>query len=161
MKALLTALAILAAVLLDAALSRISPLAGRVFDPFLLITVYCGLQGGEVHGMLAGAAAGWVQDVNFGGTVVGLSGLTKVVVGFGVGVAGARFLLSGPLGRASVVFAACLVDSLLLQGVASAFEVRTYELPLAALLGRSAVNAVVGAAIFEALDRRLPRRVRL
>ena len=57
----------------------------RVFDPFLLVVVYCGLTGGEVHGMLAGAAAGWVQDVHFGGRILGLSGLSKLLVGFGVG----------------------------------------------------------------------------
>jgi len=160
MRALLTGLAILAALLLDSALSHVSPVAARVFDPFLLVTVYCGLQGGETHGMLAGAAAGWVQDVHFGGMVVGLSGLTKVLVGFAVGVAGSRFLLSGPLARACVLFAAALVDSLLVEGLASAFDIRAYELPLGALVGRGALNAVVGAMTFEALDRRLGRSIR-
>lgn len=161
MSALLTGLALLAALLVNSALSHVSPPASRIFDPFLLVTVYCGLQGGETHGMLAGAAAGWVQEAHFGGTVVGLSGLSKVLVGFCVGAAGARFLLSGPLARTCVLFGAGVVDSLLVQGLASAFEIRAYELPAGLLFGRAAVNALVGAAVFALLDRRLARGARL
>jgi rod shape-determining protein MreD len=160
MRALLTGLAILAALLLSSALSHLSPYAARIFDPFLLVTVYCGLHGGEAHGMLAGAAAGWVQDAHFGGTVVGISGLSKLLVGFGVGAAGARFLLSGPVGRASVLLTAGLADAVCVEVLASAFEIRAYELRIPALLGRAAVNALVGAVFFEALDRRLAARAR-
>ena len=101
MKVFWTALAILAALLLQTALSQLLPAQARVFDPFLLVVVYCGLTGGETHGMLAGAAAGWVQDVHFGGRVLGLAGLTKVLVGFGVGLSGTRFHLDGA--RAAVL----------------------------------------------------------
>jgi rod shape-determining protein MreD len=160
MSAVMTGLAILGALLLNSALSHVSPPASRIFDPFLLVTVYCGLHGGETHGMLAGAAAGWVQDAHFGGTVVGLSGLSKLLVGFGVGVAGARFLLSGPMARASMLLAAGVLDSLLVEALASAFEIRAYELRLPALFGRAAVNALVGALLFEGLDRRLAARAR-
>ena len=80
------------------------------------MVVYCGLTGGETHGMLAGAAAGWVQDVHFGGPVVGLSGLTKVLVGFG----GRRWrprasCSAGPAPRVLVLFAAALADALLFE----------------------------------------------
>ena len=63
--------------------------------------------------MLAGAAAGWVQDVQFGGRVVGLSGLTKVLVGFGVGVGATRFHLAEPAARVLVLFVATVVDAVL------------------------------------------------
>ena len=53
------------------------PAEARFLDPFLLVVVYCALVGGETHGMLAGAAAGWVQDVHFGGSVLGLSALAE------------------------------------------------------------------------------------
>jgi rod shape-determining protein MreD len=155
MNALLTGLAIVAALLLNTAISHVSPQASRIFDPFLLVTVYCGLHWGETHGMLAGAVAGWVQDAHFGGTVVGLSGLSKVIVGFGVGAAGARFLLSGPLARACVLFAAGLLDALFVQALAAAFEIRAYAVTPATLLLRAAVNALVGAVVFEGLDRRI------
>ena len=62
-RAFWTGLAIAGAVLVETALGYLVPAPGRYLDPFLLVVVYCALAGGETHGMLAGAAAGWVQDV--------------------------------------------------------------------------------------------------
>lgn len=160
MKGLWTAIALLAALLVQSALSQVAPDQARILDPFLLVVVYCGLIGGESHGMLAGLAAGWVQDVHFGGPVAGLSGLTKVVVGFGVGAAGSRFLLTGPGARALVLFVATLVDALLFEQLASAFEVAAQPLSIAGLLSRSVLNALVGLPLFELLDRRVLREAR-
>jgi cell shape-determining protein MreD len=160
-KAFWTAAAIVAALLLQSGLSQIAPGQARILDPFLLVLVYCALTGGEVHGMLTGTAAGWVQEIHFGGGIKGLSGLTKVVVGFGVGVAGGRFLLARPGPRLLVIFVATLFDALLLEGLASTFEVRAQGLSASGLLTRGAVNAVVGATLFEVVDRvaaRLRRR---
>src|SRR5258708_27965934 len=100
MRVFWTTLAILGALLVQSALTQLVPGQARVFDPFLLVVVYCALTEGETHGMLAGMAAGWVEDVHFGGTVLGFSALTKILVGFGVGMAGARLLLIGPAARA-------------------------------------------------------------
>jgi len=154
-KAVWTGLAIVIALLLHTALSQIAPHQARVLDPFLLILVYCGLTGGETHGMLAGVAAGWVQDVHFGGTVVGFSGLAKLLVGFGVGVAAARFLLAGPVPRLLVLVVATLVDALLISRLAAVFDVATEELAPRALLARAVANALVGLLLFEFVDRRL------
>ena len=63
-RALWTALALAGAVLVETALAHLVSSPGRFLDPFLLVVVYCALSGGETHGMLAGAAAGWVQDVH-------------------------------------------------------------------------------------------------
>jgi rod shape-determining protein MreD len=156
-KALLTAGAIVAALLLQSALAQLAPVQARLFDPFLLVVVYCALSGGEVHGMLAGLAAGWVQDVHFGPTVVGLSALTKILVGFAVGVAGTRFLLVGTGPRILVIFAATVADALLLERLASVFDIPAYEMSLEGLLARATLDSLVGAAVFEVLSRRSVR----
>jgi len=155
-----TAVALLTALLVQSALSQLLPDQARILDPFLIVVVYCSLIGGESHGMLAGFAAGWIQDVHFGGPVAGLSGLTKVVVGFGVGAAGSRFLLTGPGGRALVLFVATLADTLLFERLATAFEVAVQALSIPGLLGRCALNALVGLPLVELLDRRLSREAR-
>ena len=160
MRAVWTAAALLAALLAQSALSRVAPDQARILDPFLLVVVYCGLAAGETHGMLAGLAAGWVQDVQFGGPVVGLSGLTKVVVGFGVGAASSRFLLSGPAARVLVLFAAALTDALLFERLAAAFEIAVHPLSPLAMLARATLNALLGGPLFELLDRRLIRVAR-
>lgn len=154
MKAFWTAMALLSALLVQSALSQLFPAQARIFDPFLLVLVYCGLTGGETHGMLAGLAAGWVQDVQFGSPVAGLSGLTKVIVGFGVGLAGARFLLVGPGSRILVLFVATLVDALIFERLAAVFEIRVYELSFAGLVSRATINAMVGGPLYEIVDRR-------
>ena len=107
--------------LVETALGYLFPGPGRLLDPFLLIVVYCALSGGETHGMLAGVGAGWVQDALFGGRVLGLSALSKLLVGFAVGLAGGRFLISGTAARALAVFVATLADGLLVPWLASVF----------------------------------------
>jgi rod shape-determining protein MreD len=149
-----TAVALLAALLLQTALTQIAPGHARILDPFLIVLVYCGLTGGEMYGMLAGAAAGWIQDIHFGGSVLGLSGLTKILVGFAVGFASTRFHLveAGP--RAVVLFVATAADALIYTQLASVFDVASYEITPAGILGRALVNAVVGVAAYEILERR-------
>ena len=155
MKAFWTALALLAALLVQSALSRIVPGALRYFDPFLLLLVYCGLIGGSSRGMLTGAAAGWIQDVHFGGRVLGLFGLTKLIIGFLVGASSTRFHLAEPTSRALVLFLATLADALILRGLALMFDVDAYMLSPVGLLVRGAVNALAGVLLFEAVERRL------
>jgi rod shape-determining protein MreD len=160
MRVFWTLLAVVGALLVQSALTRLLPGQARVFDPFLLVYVYYALTEGETHGMLAGMAAGWVQDVHFAGPVLGFSALTKIMVGFGVGVAAARFLLIGPGARALVLLLTTVADALIFQWLATVFDVRTLDLTPLDLATRATVNAAVGAALFELLDRRLPREGR-
>jgi rod shape-determining protein MreD len=157
LRAVWTAAAILAALLLQTALGIVMPTSGRVLDPFLLVVVYCGLAGGETHGMLAGVAAGWVQDIHFGGSVAGLSALSKLVVGYAVGLAGNRFMIVGTGPRLLVLIAATVADAVLFDRLALVFEVGAAALSVADLLTRAAVNALVGAAVFGVVDFRLRR----
>lgn len=157
MKAFGVALALLAALLLQTAISRVMPGYARVFDPFLLVMVYYGLSGGETQGMLVGALGGWVQDIQFGGSVLGLTGLTRLLIGFAVGTAGTRFHLSEPGPRALVLFLAALADGLLFGALASAFDVSVTRSSPLALLARAAINALIGVLAFQMVDRQLRR----
>lgn len=156
-RAFWTTLAIGGAVLVETALGHLWPGLARSFDPFLLVVVYCALVGGESHGMLAGACAGWVQDALFGGPVLGLGGLSKLLVGFAVGLAGSRFLIASPLARGLALLLATLADSLLLPWLGSVFDLPTAPLGLLALLLRAAVNAALGSLLFAVVERRLQR----
>jgi rod shape-determining protein MreD len=153
-----TGLAIAGAVLVETALAYLVASPGRYLDPFLLVVVYCALAGGETHGMLAGAAAGWVQDALFGGQVLGISGLSKLLVAFGVGLAAGRFLISSAAARALVVLLATVADALLVQWLASVFSVPAAGLAPLALLSRATVNALVGGLLFALVDWRLASR---
>ena len=154
-RAFWTALAIVGAVLVETALGYLVPQPGRLFDPFLLVVVYCALAGGETHGMLTGVAAGWVQDALFGGRVLGLAGLSKLALGFAVGLAGGRFLITSAPARALAVLVASLADGLLVPWLASVFGLELAPLAPLALVGRAAVNASVGGVLFALVERRL------
>jgi len=157
MKAFSTGLALLAALLLQTALTQLLPAHAQIFDPFLLVMVYCGLSGGETHGMLAGAVGGWMQDVLFAGRILGLSGLTKLLVGFAVGLAGSRFHLTEPAPRALVLLLAALADAALMASLAAAFDVAVTPLTGPRLLARAVVNAAVGVACFGVFERQVAR----
>jgi len=152
-----TGTAVFAAVLIETALGYLVPGPGRLFDPFLLVVVACALFGGETHGMLAGVAAGWVQDILFGGRVLGLSALSKLIVGYAVGLAGGRFLISSSGARALTLFVASLADGLLVPWLASIFSLELASLGMLALLLRAAVHALVGALLLALVERRIER----
>ncbi len=153
-----TGLAIAGAILVETALAYLVASPGRYLDPFLLVVVYCALAGGETNGMLAGAAAGCVQDALFGGRVLGISGLSKLVVAFGVGLAAGRFLIAGAAARTLVVLLATVADALLVQWLASVFSIQATGLTPLALLSRATLNALVGGLLFALVDRRLASR---
>jgi rod shape-determining protein MreD len=157
MRYLWTALALLVALFVQSALGVVAPGEARIIDPFLIVVVYCALSGGEAHGMLAGAAAGWVQDIHFGGPIVGLSALSKLLVGFGVGVAGSRFMIVGTAPRSLTLLVAVLADALVFRQIAMVFEISTGSLSPFGLLARSTVTALLGTLAFEAMELRRRR----
>jgi rod shape-determining protein MreD len=148
-----TVVGLVAALAVQSVLTLLLRRHAQMFDPFLLVVVYCALTAGETHGMLVGAAAGWMQDVHFGGRVLGLSGLTKLLVGFGVGVASARFHLAEPSARVLVLFAATVLDALVFGRLATGFSVPAYDLSALGLISRACVNAAVGLGAYELVDR--------
>jgi len=156
-RAIWTALALAGAVLVETGLSHLVSSPGRYLDPFLLVVVYCALVFGETHGMLAGAAAGWVQDAVFGGRVLGLSALAKLLVGFAVGLAAGRFLIATTAARALVVLLAAVADALVVQWLAAVFAVEALGLPALALATRATLSALAGGLLFALVDRRLSR----
>ena len=156
-RVLWTGFAIVGAVLVETALGYLAPAAGRLLDPFLLVVAYCALSGGEAHGMLAGAAAGWVQDALFGGRVLGIAALSKLLLGFVLGLAGGRFLISSVAARALTVFLAALADGLFVPWLASVFALEVLPQGPLVLLGRAALNALVAGALYAVVERRRQR----
>src|SRR4029077_9257898 len=67
-------------------------------DLVLVVVVYNALSSGRVGGMLAGSFAGLVQDSLSGG-VIGMSGLSKTIVGFVAGIIGTQFIVTHSASR--------------------------------------------------------------
>jgi rod shape-determining protein MreD len=141
------------AVVVQSVLGFLLPSGRLLFDPLLLVALYCGLAWGETPGMLAGAAAGWVQDVAFGGRVLGLTALAHLLTGFVVGAAASRLLLTRPEARLLAVFSATLVDVWILEWLAAAFGVGLQPLSAWGLLQLCLANAVIGTAVYTGVER--------
>jgi len=146
---------IVLALILQAGLSRFLPDQAPLLDPFLLITIFVSLTRGENNGMLVGVAGAWAEEIQFGGQVLGLLGLTRVVLAFFIGQAGRRFLISQVPAQFALIFATTIVDAWLVGRLADLFEVPLTAVSLPTLAMRATVNAVLGAAAFRLLDRRL------
>lgn len=157
MTGLWTGAGLLAALAAQLLLVRLAPPGiAAAFDPFLLVLVQAALAGGERRGMLAGLACGWVQDSLFAGPVLGLTALSKLLVGFGVGLASTRFLVAGTGPRALVLACAALLDVLLFERLAALLGVSLPDLPLGTLALRATLTALVGAPLLGAIEHRLP-----
>jgi hypothetical protein len=87
--------------------------------------------------------------------VLGLSALSKLLVGFVSGLAGGRFLLAGAPARALTLFIASLADGIIVPWLASIFTLELMPLGALALLLRAAVNALVGGVLIALVERRI------
>ena len=152
---LAVALCLALALMIQAGLSLIGPTLAHAFDPFLVIMVFFALRYGDTTGMLVGAGAGWVQDFHFAGPVLGLSALSKLVVGFCVGLVGSRLLLTGGWERLLVILGAGFMDALLFERLVSFFDLPAEPISIGLLLGRAALTAILGASVFALVDRKI------
>ena len=116
---------------------------GVPVDLVLVVVVFAALSRGPVVGLWTGSLAGLVQDALSGG-IIGVSGLTKSIVGVLVGVAASQFIIGTVWHRlvvllaASVGHASCFLGVYALVG--SSAPVATVPL----VLVQAVANAVVG-----------------
>jgi rod shape-determining protein MreD len=130
----------------------------------LAAVVYVGLAYGPVTGMLAGAVGGLLQDA-LAGTIVGIGGMSKTLVGFLVGVLGAQFIVSTTLPRFVMFVSATLLHELVYQALDALLQSRSFAPQYTAVLFQALVNGMVGVTAFlivengpDVLARRRMRR---
>ena len=122
MSVLLACVAVIGAVTSQTAISGVWPAMSRFFDLPLIPVVYYAITRGPRRALLAGTAAGLLQD-SLEGTLLGANALSKALLGYLVGILGLRFSLV-PLILRIIVIAAATVLS------------RTIEMATLAIMGR-------------------------
>lgn len=118
----------------------------------LVAVVYVALAFGAVTGLLAGTAGGLAQDA-LAGSIIGIGGFSKTLVGFLVGVLGAQFIVSQPVPRFVMFVGATLLHEACFQGLYALVETRGFRMQLNATLVQALVNATVGILAFWVVER--------
>jgi rod shape-determining protein MreD len=153
-------LALAVALALQTTLAGLTISAGMAVNLVLVAVVYIALAHGPVTGVLAGCAGGLIQDA-LAGAVVGVGGMAKTVVGFGVGVLGTQFIVAQPVPRFVMFAGATIVHEFCYQALYALVESRGVRVQYSAMLTQAMVNAVVGLlafAIVESLPGLMQRR---
>ena len=166
MKAVGVFLAIALALALQTTLARFVVGGTAALDLVLVVVIYVALTTGPVSGMLAGSAAGIIQDALSSG-VIGIGGLAKSIVGFVAGVIGQQFIVTAALPRFVMFLAATVAHAAVFMGLYMLLGLRTFPSPWAAILSQAAGNAVVGMIAFTIIEglpgiverRRMRRRL--
>jgi rod shape-determining protein MreD len=166
-KAAVGLLAIALSLALQSTVDRLLPWGTASVDLVLVAVVYVALTSGPVGGMLAGSAAGLIQD-SLGTGIVGIGGLAKSIVGFFAGVFGQQFIVTAALPRLAMFVGATLVHALVFMGLYEVLGLRTFESPWTTVGTQALTNAVVGMVAFAVIEavpgvlerRRMTRRGR-
>lgn len=124
-------------------------------DLGLAVLYAIGMLAGPVEGALAGIALGLLQDVSSAG-LIGLTALSRGLVGFFSGMLGRRVLDAGSPSNGIFLAAFCLAESLML---ALFFETAYGEVPLVSLLFRrmlpgAIITAFAGYLVLRSLARK-------
>lgn len=162
MKAVGVLVAIAVALALQTTLTRFVVGGTTAIDLVLVVVVYVALTTGPGTGLLAGSAAGLVQDAVSSSTgVIGIGGLAKSIVGFLAGVVGQQFIVTAALPRFVMFLAATVLHSALFMGLNVLLGLTDFASPYKAVFSQAIGNAVIGMVAFtiiEALPGVIERR---
>jgi rod shape-determining protein MreD len=148
--AVIAALAV--ALVLQTTLAGVSLAGSSRVNLVLVAVIYVALAYGPVFGLLAGCAAGLVQDSIAGG-MIGIGGLSKTLVGFFVGVLGAQFIVTTPVPRFLMFFGASMFHEVCFQALYALVESRTMRFDVSHAVIQALVNGAVGISAFLLAER--------
>jgi rod shape-determining protein MreD len=150
------AAAVIAALLIALALQ--STIAGlriggtTAVNLVLVVVIYGALSFGAAGGLVIGTVGGLIQDALAGG-IIGIGGFAKTLVGFLVGWLGAQFIVSQPVPRFVMFVGATVLHEACTQALYAVVESRGFRLPYSVTLTQAVVNALVGVAAFQFVER--------
>ena len=160
MKAVAVLVAIALSLALQTTLSRFLIGGSAAVDLVLVAVIGVALTIGPVGGMLAGSAAGLIQDALSSG-VVGIGGLAKTIVGFLAGAFGQQFIVTAALPRLVIFMAGTVLHGGVFMGLYYLLGLRAFPSPWKPLLAQALGNAlvgIVGFGVIESLPGMVERR---
>jgi rod shape-determining protein MreD len=144
-------IAIALALALQTTLARFVVGGSAAVDLVLVAVVAVALTIGPVGGMLAGSAAGLIQDALASG-VIGIGGLAKTIVGFLAGAFGQQFIVTAALPRLVIFVAATVLHGGVFMGLYTVLDIRAFPAPWKPLAAQALGNALVGIVAFGIME---------
>ena len=151
MKAAGVLVAIGLALALQTTVARFLVGGSAAVDLVLVAVVYVALITGPVGGMLAGTAAGLVQDALSSG-IIGIGGLAKSIVGFLAGAFGQQFIVTAALPRVVMFVAATALHAVVFMGLYQVLGLQAFPDPWKAVTTQALGNALVGIVAFSIIE---------
>ena len=151
MKAAWLGLSLGVALALQTTLASMVAGTGAPVDLVLVVVVTVAVASGPIAGLWAGTVGGLLQDGLSGG-VIGVGGLSKTLVGYGVGQFGSRFMVAQPWHQLPVFFFASLVHTGCFVGVYSLLNDEGTMTSYGTVLTQATANAAIGATLAAGLQ---------
>lgn len=151
MKAVRVLLALAAALAVQTTLSGWVLRGNTALDLVLIVVVYVALTSGPTTGLLTGTVAGLAQDALSSG-VLGIGGLAKTLVGYGVGVLGTQFIITAILPRFVVFVLATVAHAGIFIGLYVVLDLRVFPSPWPAVAGQAIGNGVAGVVVAQLIE---------
>ncbi len=168
MKAAGVILAVTAALALQTTLARYVIGGSIGIDLVLVVVVYVALTYGPSTGLLTGSLGGLLQDALTTGSITGIDGLAKTVVGFLAGIIGTQFIVVQSVPRFLVFFGATVVHQAVFMGLYVLLNLRHFGTPYADVAEQAIANAIIGVVAFQvsellpgAVERRRAAKARI
>jgi rod shape-determining protein MreD len=151
MKATAVILTVAIGVALQMGLARFTVGGRWAFDLVLVAVAYAALRWGPSAGVWAGTIGGLTQDA-LAGTVIGVGGLAKTIVGFGMGVIGSQFIVARPIAKMLLVAAATVLQQLIMAGLLNTIDLHWSGISWMAMLSQTLLNALAAFIAFQAAE---------
>ena len=145
-------LAVAAALALQTTLAWFVTRGTVAVDFVLVAVVYVALTTGPTAGLLAGTLGGLAQDALTSGSITGIGGLSKTIVGFVTGIIGTQFIVLQSVPRFVVFFVATVVHQAVFIGLYVLLDARHFGTPYADVAEQAIGNAVVGVVTFQMVE---------
>ncbi len=133
-------------------LGRVLPEFRRYLDLPLVLVLYLSVHSTAAKGAFWGTCFGLLSDLLMG-TLLGLNGMSKTVIGFLVGLLRLRAAAEGVLGRILLLGAAASLDTVLIVVILDLLGRPVSDDSLQFIVIRSCLTSVVGVFIFRGYDR--------
>lgn len=136
------------------------PNALAFIDVYVILVIYYAMGGNLVGAIIAGVAAGFVQDA-FSGSLFGLHAFSLTLCGYVVATVASRIVLRGSVAFGAALAGAVLVNELVIYLLVNILQHQRIELAGQQLLLKVLISSLLGAMVYQLVSlfvRRAPGR---